>query len=901
MVLFHKRFVRIIAMISVISITSAILFGTSAFAEPSSSDSGASTSDSVGTSMYDSATALTAFASNVVGANVNDKHADTNEDGSSGEAKHRLEELTGINVGNAGCIIGYGDKENGFIGYIAANETRNVTTSSYGAYSKICADESGNGGDGAYVYARYGRLLNDLGIDSTGNPSSVDGSRIGGRIVQGCYLVASFIPKALGLCLRLLKMLNPFRFFIDDTEVEVQTVSSKGNLMAKLEDGTFSSADLEDDVVVATESQTADSIYYTKVNEDGTSSTEILSQFDAETGFTGEALQKISKFVTDIYLKVRALGMYSILPLLLVLLLFGIFYRKGMYGSFQGMGKKILVWFGRFAFVAMGIPLLGMFYTSCLESVDYDVEQEPPSAKIVAATFVDFENWVKTARLEPPEGVTLTSEGLGSTESQGRANADTWRTVRDTIYAINESTKLYNLPSDGSGLGITSSTDNTSEFNTNVGMWDYDTGQFANDFGDTSEQKRDIFTRLNSLLSTYGGSEFYTASAWESDVNSAIQANYPTEMGSTGSTEEAGASSQKESVWQMHYDTDEVNDWMNRTIVENNAIFIGDGSGENVQWAGQPFNLFANGSNLGLSGQTFATDADLEFSHQEDAADPNAPNSIVPDKENPIGLSTLSMYNYLSSAFNQSNIAVYSAVNTTSEYTRLQHYAANVAGTGATQVAFLVNAFVCLGIFVLIGLIFCFGMFFKNIKMGISLIMSVPAAMLGMLKSITQVIVYVVGMVVNLVGTVILYQVLMSLIMVMASIVEGPIMEEISDVTIETSLAGGLFASIGNGSFIQSLALDRGLFLGMLIGALLLAIAAAVFLYKLRRPILIAYAYATIKLLRWLTCPEFLPVFDSKIAQMKHLYIWDEVIDDIENAASKVQNARKKPQRRFAL
>ena len=126
----------------------------------------ATTEENVGTSLYSVTTALTAFANNVVGANTNDKHADDSDE----TKNHRLWELSNnvptgrVHIGDAGAIIGYGDKTKGFISYISANETRSVTTSSYGAYLNV-----GDNGK-SYAYARYGRLLNELGIDQTGNP-----------------------------------------------------------------------------------------------------------------------------------------------------------------------------------------------------------------------------------------------------------------------------------------------------------------------------------------------------------------------------------------------------------------------------------------------------------------------------------------------------------------------------------------------------------------------------------------------------------------------------------------------------------------------------------------------------------------------------------------------------------
>src|SRR5699024_7236978 len=59
-------------------------------------------------SLYDTQTALTAYVSNVLGVNGNDKHDD-----------NRVE--SPMTVGNAGAYVGYGDEDKGFSAYVMSN------------------------------------------------------------------------------------------------------------------------------------------------------------------------------------------------------------------------------------------------------------------------------------------------------------------------------------------------------------------------------------------------------------------------------------------------------------------------------------------------------------------------------------------------------------------------------------------------------------------------------------------------------------------------------------------------------------------------------------------------------------------------------------------------------------
>ena len=68
------------------------------------------------------------------------------------------------------------------------------------------------------------------------------------------------------------------------------------------------------------------------------------------------------------------------------------------------------------------------------------------------------------------------------------------------------------------------------------------------------------------------------------------------------------------------------------------------------------------------------------------------------------------------------------------------------------------NAMATMGIFAIIGGVYGLGMIFGNLKRGLSLILQVPGAMMGALKSIVQVIVYGCMMIIELLGTVFIYQ-----------------------------------------------------------------------------------------------------------------------------------------------
>lgn len=168
------------------------------------------------------------------------------------------------------------------------------------------------------------------------------------------------------------------------------------------------------------------------------------------------------------------------------------------------------------------------------------------------------------------------------------------------------------------------------------------------------------------------------------------------------------------------------------------------------------------------------------------------------------------------------------------------------------------------------------------------MLMEIPGAMLGVAKSIAQVVVYVLSMIVQLLATVFLYQVVTELVLVIASAIETPVLEQVSDVTATASV-GGIFAFMQRSQLLMTMMNCRPLFtfgLGVVVVSLL---GVSVTMVKMRRPVLMAIAYANCKVLRFVTCPALQPAFD-KTVQKSSLYVWDDLARGVDKAACAVEN-----------
>lgn len=789
-----------------------------------SSPSGASESEGIYTSMYDVSTALTAYANNVVGSNTNDKHDD-----------HKLKEMDDKKPGIAGAYVGYGDSDKGFYGYIASNTAKAVTSSSYDAWLNV-----GDNGS-TYAYTRYGHLLSDLGLDETGDATGSSMMRSTfGLFMQGTHSVAGFVPTIFEFSLKILRTLNPFRFLIKD-----DTTTYKESEYGGSADGLFDSGSTSTDGSVESGAGAVDKA----ITDNATG--ENAADVTASAG----ALEPVVKVMTSIYSGTRAIGFLSIIPLLLVLLLWSMLMRRDMSGL-----KAFVI---KFAFIATGVPLCAALYTGVLDQTLTAVQTNPAASRLVACTFVDFQSWVQSSRLDLPSGVTLKSVGKSnssgdSTTAAGAASAETLRSLRDITFRINNAVYQFNgLSTSGIGVG---NTDAKEAANFNPGMWD-NNGHLKNNGSDSTVEKQ-----VNGLLQRYRSGDFYQASAWETSVNGALNKYHASELGATPSTSNANTNDGK--VYQMYDETDEATDWMNRTVADNKKIFKGQ------KW--NNFNIFSNGALK--SDSTASTKVDSTITYNSGLGS----NNWTSDMADPAvkgGLSSISMYNYLSSSFDDASISVYSAQKSTSEYTKKAHYAVNLIGSGALRVAYALNCVACLFSFALIGVMYGLGMVISNLKRGISMLMQIPFAMMGAVRGIIQVVMYVFTMCIELLFTVYVYQFVCEFIVIFASVIETPISNLVkqADGMTESVIFGGRFSFLTNFVSPETLYNNRYLFALGVFGLMVAVILFTGYVLVKSNAYLSAYEYAVCKWYRLITCKEMLPVFDKWMARRKSLYVWDDV------------------------
>lgn len=666
--------------------------------------------DAIEQGLYPVSAALTAYVNKVIGFNTDEDHAD-----------HLIADTNG--VGNAGAIIGYGDPAFDFVDSVAVTTSGQSTAI---AYSSLKNSDNNQLKD-ALGYAQYGHLLSDMGLDDVGMKKSRSIARwLQGIPILVVYTLSIACGKIFGFLMKLLVILNPFRFFL-----AYNPTSGWTGMLA----GAVSDAD----------STVTGSLGQTVIN--------------------GTAMSSLVKKISLWYEALLETSYELIIPVGLAITVFLFFLYSRLFKP-RGEGEQkqktiIWKWVARVAFIVMGVPLLGMIYSSVLSSlvIDYD-DSNNVGAQIVASTYVDFEAWANGYRLQPVNGGVFESDT--SDLLAGIATENTTSSLRKTTLAINKATGVVD-----NSVGLISSGDA------------FDWAQAAINSNTTPSQK--AVSQCYTLLSRYLAEDFYYPSDWEADVSTSLQrqvksvtTNSATILGRREGGDEEDFDAEvyqgEHTVYNMYDSTNERQDWLDRTLEENNDIFNWSKgiwkADPDVSGSSMSFNVFNNGTlSLSQSGNK------LTFSKGGSSAITTREDGVLVNKRG--GLSTLSMYNYLSSNFEDESVVVYSNAQSVNLQTKYAHYSVNSIGSGVLGIMYWLNSFVIMAVICIIGIFYFMTTLVNVLKKGFTVLASIPGAMLGVLKSIAVTVSTVITMILELITVSFMYILISDLLGLVVNVVEG--------------------------------------------------------------------------------------------------------------------------------
>lgn len=652
-----------------------------------------------------------------------------------------------INISNVAPFYGYsiGEIENDQLSSPEKTRTSNSDSSSMVTYSKSLLQSYRWDSDKTsptYGYYSYGLLLSMMGFDSVGTDASDVTRTAYGSIAQLAYYAASSVNMIFETCFDFLWATNPFLFFRD-----ISTTPSGSAVLQG-------------------------------INNEATSA----------MGGDTTAVNELTKYFGNIFNTFTSFAWTISIPLSLLFIIVSFFLsRRGRYMIGSNI-KKFLI---RVVFVAIGIPILGSAYTQVLDGLRHTQSTSDEFlSQAVSKTFVDFRRWVETSRLAPPSTLgVVVSDRNNSDNILVKGNVII--NLRKLCSDVNLQSGLFNFS--GSG-GMTTSV------KTGVLLKDYiyDTSGAtlsinSGKTGGTTTYDYDNRQAVNDILKDYKDGIKYTATMFE---NGAIAWMQQRGNGSSGTSygDMLALSCDKYSFSQratrkinglqgnidagaIQYD---VSDKSKRSTYGDVALSRFNSN----SFANIGYNIWNNGGLImtekltsGVNVDSVADEAGSQsgqniFGGLSFASSGEAGKGIGYNCSQPIGLSTMSMYTYLTSEFTQAGILVYG--NSASPYTHNYHYAVNLIGCNSImQFAFLANTIsILLGYFFL-AVAYVFRTIFDILFKGFQIMGHALLAATGFYKSIGTCICMVINMIAQVFITVVFFSFMVDFMFMLTSIFDN--------------------------------------------------------------------------------------------------------------------------------
>lgn len=479
-------------------------------------------------------------------------------------------------------------------------------------------------------------------------------------------------------------------------------------------------------------------------------------------GETVPALAGVKGFVTDLYNVFAGMGLYVATLILAVGIGMSIlFWRKS-----NNMGSHFKKFIIRLLFIAAGLPFLGMTYTAALNNAADSFSASAPMAnKAVAATFVDFAAWAEKNNLALPEGTTIKVNGNGS--GSGSGTIDMGGTKAPQIFALKINTASGSLV-DGDDVDASNLTNNLTSSHYSG------TGQLG--------KALEVF----DLLNRFANSTRYTAGAYETYVKTISGGRMAEGLKVTSNKDKYTAvenilspdvDASKLDNKDVSYMSDGTPSTFGVTMSGGNIIYTGHGKISKYS-PGSVYRKLENG----------ASSLDKKRLGSRANAFGGATSSGTG------GLSTISMYNYLTTKFADDAVTNYSSTKLASDYVLDTHHSVSLVGGGVMGIVYWLNMVSILSFIAVIGTVYAFGLIGGSVKRGIKMVTSIPFAAVGSVRAISKIVGITVSMIVQIYGTLIVYNLVVELFIASQQIFLTPLLTGFNNGNVSAAIISGMTA-----------------------------------------------------------------------------------------------------------
>lgn len=479
-------------------------------------------------------------------------------------------------------------------------------------------------------------------------------------------------------------------------------------------------------------------------------------------GETAPALAGVKGFVTDLYNVFAGMGLYVATLILAVGIGTSIlFWRKS--NNVGSHFKKFII---RLLFIAAGLPFLGMTYTAALNNAADSFSASAPMAnKAVAATFVDFAAWAEKNNLALPSGTTIKVNDNGS--GSGSGTIDMGGTTAPQTFALKINTASGSLV-DGDDVDVSNLTNNLSSSHYSG------TGQLG--------KALEVF----DLLNRFANSTRYTAGAYETYVKTISGGRMADGLKVTNNKDKytavdnilsPDADASKLDNKDVSYMSDGTPSTFGVSMSGGNIIYTGHGK----------MSKYAPGTAY----RKFEKAMD---SVNEHVMGPRAKSFGTTTSSGTGGLSTISMYNYLTTKFADDTVTNYSSTKLASDYVLDTHHSVSLVGGGVMGIVYWLNMVSILSFIAVVGTVYAFGLIGGSVKRGIKMVTSIPFAAVGSVRAISKIVGIIVSMIVQIYGTLIVYNLVVELFIASQQIFLTPLLTGFNNGNVSAAIIPGMTA-----------------------------------------------------------------------------------------------------------
>lgn len=443
-------------------------------------------------------------------------------------------------------------------------------------------------------------------------------------------------------------------------------------------------------------------------------------------------LDPVAQQVSEIFIAFQQWGLYIIVPMTLLSAVIAVFLLRK-----ANPANRFARVFIRLLIVVAALPIVGSTYTILLvkmsESLD-DVSNGYAD-KVIASTLVDFEGWSSNTRLALPDGVDLTL--LSGSDSILGLSANSTTDPRTLAFKINQISNV--LP-----YGLTALDDSADPWQ------EIDTDR---------EMNSDSSKKITKLIERYASNEAYDSSDYEGEVKAELTAHAASSDDANNKVF-AWFSYTKKGFDNAQGKIDDTTSSSGETEGEEGEDADSVDAANSAEWEGKdkvPTMLFSTSNPISIynnGGLTAATSTSsgtfIKFSG-------GGTSKVTSFERSDGGLSTVSMYNYLNTTFDESGMTVYSSEKSASEFSRRSHKSVTLAGRGGEAFFIWLEAFAALLCMALLGFVFAFFMMVTAFQSVFKVIGTAFGVATGSLAMFTKLLLSVIVILLTTISSITIY------------------------------------------------------------------------------------------------------------------------------------------------